>query len=366
MNDYRAYVMYDYNSIYHHGIKGQRWGIRRFQNEDGSLTPAGQKRYGKLVDRYKKAGMTDEQITQALQKRRKMETALKIGVGALVVGTAAYMAYRHLGGKYVDKTIKAGTKMNTLTNHPEYLEKGHFFVSQGKHDNDRYLAMFGENKNIFGQSAGLKKRVVNEAAKDIKVASEKSQVEAFTKLLKNDKDFAKDVVNNTGTLSAAEMVMRKMGPQARGSILLDKLKKGTKSIDDLSNKEIKELHTLFDLNMVDHKNNADAQRKYFDALRQMGYGGKVDINDSQYSGFFTKSATILFDNKDLMNTKIEDIKRSEHAVAIGKDGVNQLVEQVAIPFSSLGVAYYGQKAIRAQDEKTIREAGRKQRNNNRK
>ena len=25
--------------LYHHGIKGQRWGIRRFQNEDGSLTP---------------------------------------------------------------------------------------------------------------------------------------------------------------------------------------------------------------------------------------------------------------------------------------------------------------------------------------
>lgn len=31
--------------IMHHGIKGQRWGIRRYQNEDGSLTPAGKKRY---------------------------------------------------------------------------------------------------------------------------------------------------------------------------------------------------------------------------------------------------------------------------------------------------------------------------------
>lgn len=34
-----------YGEFYHHGIKGQRWGIRRFQNEDGSLTPAGEKRY---------------------------------------------------------------------------------------------------------------------------------------------------------------------------------------------------------------------------------------------------------------------------------------------------------------------------------
>ena len=32
------------NELYHHGIKGQRWGIRRYQNEDGSLTEAGKAR----------------------------------------------------------------------------------------------------------------------------------------------------------------------------------------------------------------------------------------------------------------------------------------------------------------------------------
>ena len=31
--------------LYHHGIKGQKWGVRRFQNKDGSLTPAGKRRY---------------------------------------------------------------------------------------------------------------------------------------------------------------------------------------------------------------------------------------------------------------------------------------------------------------------------------
>lgn len=35
----------DPEEIYHHGIKGQRWGIRRYQNPDGSLTEAGKKRY---------------------------------------------------------------------------------------------------------------------------------------------------------------------------------------------------------------------------------------------------------------------------------------------------------------------------------
>ena len=33
------------NELTHYGIKGQKWGVRRFQNKDGSLTPAGKKRY---------------------------------------------------------------------------------------------------------------------------------------------------------------------------------------------------------------------------------------------------------------------------------------------------------------------------------
>lgn len=33
------------NELYHHGIKGQKWGVRRYQNPDGSYTKAGKKRY---------------------------------------------------------------------------------------------------------------------------------------------------------------------------------------------------------------------------------------------------------------------------------------------------------------------------------
>lgn len=39
-------IYQDTNYLQHHGIKGQKWGIRRFQNKDGTLNAAGKKRYG--------------------------------------------------------------------------------------------------------------------------------------------------------------------------------------------------------------------------------------------------------------------------------------------------------------------------------
>lgn len=45
----------DTNHLEHHGIIGQKWGIRRYQNPDGSLTPAGRKRYLKLTKEKEKA-----------------------------------------------------------------------------------------------------------------------------------------------------------------------------------------------------------------------------------------------------------------------------------------------------------------------
>lgn len=38
--------MSNYGYLTHHGIKGQKWGLRRYQNSDGTLTEAGKRRYG--------------------------------------------------------------------------------------------------------------------------------------------------------------------------------------------------------------------------------------------------------------------------------------------------------------------------------
>lgn len=63
------------NELYHHGIKGQKWGVRRYQNKDGSLTLAGKKRALKIQNRYtefsnnKKYHDEDGNLTYAGRKK---------------------------------------------------------------------------------------------------------------------------------------------------------------------------------------------------------------------------------------------------------------------------------------------------------
>lgn len=52
-NDWREYYDPQY-VLMHHGIKGQKWGVRQYQNTDGTLTEAGKKRYGSGADRVEK------------------------------------------------------------------------------------------------------------------------------------------------------------------------------------------------------------------------------------------------------------------------------------------------------------------------
>ena len=80
----------------HHGIKGMKWGIRRFQNEDGSLTNAGRKRYAE---------------DDGTAERRK-SVAKKVAIGAADVAgvvLTAYLVKRHGAKKGAVFAAQAGT-----------------------------------------------------------------------------------------------------------------------------------------------------------------------------------------------------------------------------------------------------------------
>lgn len=76
--------------LVHHGIKGQEWGVRRYQNKDGSLTEEGRRRYG-----YNKSGIsenTKERIKQGSKIGAAIGSVVGTGAAGLTLGTLGFQA----------------------------------------------------------------------------------------------------------------------------------------------------------------------------------------------------------------------------------------------------------------------------------
>lgn len=122
------------NELTHWGIKGMRWGIRRYQNKDGTLTTAGKKRYAKEMAKLKEEERVakNKQRTQAKldkldEKRREIE-AIKSGKPA--PKPAEKQAYKTSVKDMSDEELRA--VVNRLNMEKMYKQLKPEQVSAGK------------------------------------------------------------------------------------------------------------------------------------------------------------------------------------------------------------------------------------------
>ena len=111
------------NALYHYGIPGQKWGVRRFQNADGSLKPSGKARYNQEGRKKNPIDMDDDDLKKSNQrlqaeqqynnltgrpyKNRSSKTDMLVKAGASATGSflavSGLMALRELSqGRKVD------------------------------------------------------------------------------------------------------------------------------------------------------------------------------------------------------------------------------------------------------------------------
>ena len=94
------------NFIAHHGILGQKWGVRRFQNPDGSLTAEGQARYGGKTHVDELSDEEKADLQEAGRKDRNKKIAIGVGVAAAAVTVGAvWLAKRKSAANMLQKPI---------------------------------------------------------------------------------------------------------------------------------------------------------------------------------------------------------------------------------------------------------------------
>ena len=316
------------NELTHHGIKGMKWGVRRFQNKDGSLTPEGKRRYDepnqqsnssprsnhqsssnakkykipknkslhrlKLEEKYMKQGMSREEAEQAAAKRIRTEQFVAVAAGVTVASCLAYAKYK---GYTSDKVIKSDSEFQRIMRlaENEQIREGRQYLAFDKKDKIKYKGLLGSSfETQIKAQKKIDEKDIKEAVYDvtvknkdkINIASRKRAEDAFMKLYKEDPVFRKNLIRRGKELQtqlpSIEGLNKKMG-----------------NGDKLNDYQLrKHGYDLFNILLGDHdKSSADNANKFYDVLRKQGVNAIVDVNDKKYSGYNTKAPIIVFDGK---------------------------------------------------------------------
>lgn len=141
--------------LYHHGILGQKWGVRRFQNSDGTYTAEGKARRN---DSSEGSSRKSSKSSRSNSERNKKiaKYAIAGAIGAATIAAAAI---------YVKNNPQIGLKVAGMTNvlSAKISDIGKTKIAQGKNHIERALQK-GKNMAVISRAAS--KAYVKEKIKD--------------------------------------------------------------------------------------------------------------------------------------------------------------------------------------------------------
>ena len=383
------------DELYHFGVKGMKWGVRRYQNEDGSLTSLGKKRDKMLSDRKtaKKHSTTSNMVKaeysrrefedaktrlklenqkkkskrqQDLEKkyidqgfakdeaeikaynRAKTETILKVAGGIALASAAAYVAYKHYD-KVTDRVFEKGSEIGRLTNNGSEPTNRAFYGFVNKHDKDRYEGLYGKT---LGANGTVYRKAMR-AAGDINVASPESARKVLKNMFDTDKQSFDVFKKNIDAMASVVPPTTKQGKLWR---------KAKQELD--SGKIGDNTYKAFNTTLVLHtKEQQPINDKFYSAMKKAGYGAIRDVNDKENSGYFAKNPLIVFDT-DKINvegfTKLgNDHIDSMFAKEQGKIAAHTLANQYGPIGAAFATSIGAMKLVKRSNETKFVENYRK-------